>query len=174
MLVFHDDVKMCQIPDCMGEGDTIIRDDVIYIITSKTYDADSNEVYCKVILYESEKPCKLTIGEILTVLYGKEYFESSGANTNVINTNPRLIMLMIIAATVIEDSHFKENSNTYKDNIIAQWNNKNINWRSIFDDEPPVKLDDIEKIKSVSCELFAAYKIADAIWPFTAQKSQSE
>lgn len=174
MLVLHDDEKLCTIPNCMSEGDTIIRDNKVYIITSKTYDADSDEVYCKVTLYESEEPGKLTIHEILEKLYGKVYFESSGANTNAIDTNPRLIMVMIVAATIIEEKHFKENCMAYKQNIITMWNNKNINWRSIFDDEPPVKLDDLNKIKAACCELFAAYKIADAIWPFKAQEPQSE
>lgn len=174
MIVLYENGELCKIPDSLCVNDTIIKNGKIYIITSKTYDFDNKELYCKVNFYDDNESSKQTVCEILSELYARDLFETSGANTNLIENNPRLIIVLIIAAVIIDEEHFKKNCSRYKNNIIDLWNSKLINWSSIFDDEPKIKMDDIDKIKLACCELFTAYKLSPTVWPFTVPKLQAD
>lgn len=156
---------LCDVPDTMAPKDTIILNETVYEICTKTIDLDNSELYCIVAKYENEEKQETTIVEILTKLYGSKYFKTVGRNTNEIINNPKLIALIIIASVIIDKNHMLKNNKTYKNNIIANWNNKNILWSEIFNDNPPIKHKDLNIISKASKVILQQHKILKSAWP---------
>jgi hypothetical protein len=164
MRVIYNNNYLCDIPDIMSIGDTILYKNEAFEINTKTFDYDNDELYCKVINYENINNTD-NFYDIIKKIYYSDYFETSGINTNEILTNPRLITLMIISSVVINNKHMEENGHLYKNNIIANWNNKFITWPGIFNDNPPVSNRSISEIKKLAIYFLKESKISKSIWP---------
>lgn len=153
---------ICKIPDHMAVGDTIISQDRVYQVYSKTWDADNQELYCKVVLYEVEQD---TIVDLLCKIYESDYFETSGFNTNQISQNPRVIVLMATITVIIGNDAMAAYGAEYKSKIMGMWNSKKIRWEEIFAEFPPIQNGDIKKISKMVSTLLSHNKIAEDIWP---------
>ncbi|CAK0741967.1 hypothetical protein CCP1ISM_1480002 [Azospirillaceae bacterium] len=162
MKVFKDKDHICNAPDILITNDTIISNNLVYIITSKTWDDDEKELYCKV---EEVKEESTSISDILKELYKTDHFETSGSNTNQINENPRTIILLTLAGLVIEPEYFGKNHKHYMTNIIVKWNDKRVAWDDIFDDNPPIHVNDIATIKLTATKILTGLKINKNLWP---------
>jgi len=167
MIVIYDKKTLCNAPDVMSIGDTLLVNNKAYHIFSKTWDNDNEEIYCKVQLIDEKK----NIHEILTEIYENHHFVTSGFNTNAVSSNPRILILMAICTTIIDDDYMKSKGNMYKDLIIKQWNYKKILWEDIFTDNPPIKNDDLKSIAKNSAALLKMSKVADNLWPEFIQKA---
>lgn len=164
MIAYHDGKVLCDIPDSMSVGDTIIYPEVIYQIVSKSIDMSStpNELYCITQVYDnSESVC-----DVLQDIYDSNTFKTSGPNTNNIEDNPRLIVLLIIASVIIDDSHLKLNADTYRKNVLISWNNIDIPWIDIFYDNP-IAIKSAKKAKPIIAEILERSKIAKNLWPIS-------
>ena len=148
------------VPDCLIVNDTIINKTKTYIIESKTWDIINRELYCKISQIDDES----TISEMLKEIYKSDYIETSGNNTNNINGNPTTIILMTLAGLIIEPKHFNKNHKLYQSNIITHWNDRKICWNTIFEDNPPVHINDLAAIKPMAAKLLTALKIDKKLW----------
>jgi hypothetical protein len=161
MQVYNEKISICNVPDHLIVNDTIISNNKIYIIISKTWDDDNKELYCKVDEIKED----ITISKVLKEIYQSEFFETPGINTNNIEGNPKTIILITLAGIIIDPSHMKNNHKKYINNIISLWNDKNIEWNKIFHDNPPVAINDISIIKLMSTKLLSQLKIDKKLWP---------
>ena len=151
---------LCDVPDCLIVNDTIINKTKTYIIESKTWDMIDKELYCKINQINDEP----TISEMLKEIYKSDYFETSGSNTNNINGNPKTMILMTLAGLIIEPEHFSKNHKSYQINIMTHWNDRKIRWDMIFEDNPPVHINDLAAIKPMAAKLLTALKIDKKLW----------
>jgi hypothetical protein len=151
---------LCEIPDCLIVNDTIINKTKTYIIESKTWDMADKELYCKITQISDES----TICEMLKEIYKSDHLETSGSNTNNISGNPKTIILMTLAGLIIEPKHFSKNHKSYQSNIMTYWNDKKIRWDMIFEDNPPVHINDLAAIKPMAAKLLTALKIDKKLW----------
>lgn len=163
MKVIFNDNFLLEVPDNLSANDTIMYQNSIYLITSKTWDHDNNEFYCKVILYEEEPQDDAV--SIISKIYDSDYFETSGFNTNDVNDNPRLFVLLTIIAVIVGNDYMKINGHIYKQNILSMWNRKNIPFDEIINDYPKIACSDINKICKSATILLEMNKIARNIWP---------
>jgi hypothetical protein len=162
MKMYKNKELICDIPDNLLINDTIINKNKIYMITSRTWDNDDQELYCKV---EELKENTLSISEILKEIYQSNYFETVGSNTNNIQDNPKTIILLTIAGLIMEPEYFSNHHKRYKNNILTHWNNKKTPWNEIFDDNPPIYINDLLVIKSTAVKLLTDLKINKNLWP---------
>jgi len=150
-----------EVSDHLSASDTIIDSTKTYIVESKTFDADKNELYCKIKEIKNE----LSVTDILKDIYKSEYLETSGGNTSGITNNPKTIILMTLAGLIIEPKYFSKNNKLYMANISAYWNDRKIHWKTIFDNDPPVNISDISAIKQMAAKLLTDLKINKNLWP---------
>jgi hypothetical protein len=162
MKIYKDKDLICDVPDNLLINDTIINKNKIYVIISKTWDNDNKELYCKI---EELKEEISSINDILKTIYQSDYFETSGNNTNNIQDNPKTIILLTIAGLIIEPGYFNNNHKRYKNNIMVHWNNKKILWNEIFNDNPPIHINDLKAIKLMTIKLLTELKINKNLWP---------
>lgn len=167
MIVIYEKDELCIAPDCMNSGDTIIVNDKIYQITTKTWDNDNSDLYCKVVVLNEDK----NIVKLLNEIYESPTFKTSGFNTNNVNSNPRILSLMAVCTAIINEDHMKTMGPVYKDRITQRWNSKEIEWDEIFFDNPPIKADNVNKIISNSAALLKMSRIADNLWPPLIQRA---
>jgi len=161
MKVFLGSKCMCEIPDILSVGDTIIFDNKDYEIITKTFDVSSNDLYCKVHEYNEGKINKLSVADVFEEIYGSNMLTTSGANTNDVINNPRLIIFTTIAIVVLGPVSV----NKYRDKVINMWNCKNIPFIDIFNDNPDLFIDNVDHIKKIVVEMLIKHKISKEIWP---------
>lgn len=161
MKVIYNGKEVATIPDHAMIGETVIADDTVYEIRTKTYDCDNDEVYCKVTqYYETVSVC-----DMLNRIYGSHTFKTSGIHTNEIENNPRFLVLIILMSILIDEEHLIKNINIYKKNIMRHWSSSHIEWGDIFSDNPDSIKTDMALIKELSLALFKAGRIAENVWP---------
>lgn len=162
MKVYIEKEEICNVPDHLIVNDTIIFTNKVFIIKSKTWDADEKELYCKVkeIIEESD-----SISSILTEIYNSDHFQTSGSNTNNIKENPRTIILLVLAGLIIDSEFFEKSHADYMSNIMTFWNDKKINWDKIFNNNPPIQTNDISLIKTAAIAVLSDLKINKNLWP---------
>lgn len=163
MIVIYNKCELCSAPENLSVGDTIIVNNIVYQIFSKTWDSDNKELYCKVELYEEEP--KTNACDILKKLYDSDTFETSGMNTNMISQNQRITILMAILTSFIKEDYLKDKGRIYKSIIINKWSDKHIQWSDIFYDDPPLSVDNIKLIIKRSKALLRINKISEKLWP---------
>lgn len=156
------DNELIEVPEILNCGDTIIYNDKIYQISSKTWDHDNNEFYCKVVVYQESITNAI---DILSKIYDSDYFETSGFNTNNVNDNPRLFILLTILTVILGNDYMAINGLSYKQNIISAWNRKKISFEEIVNDYPKVVCSDIKKICKSATVLLEMNKISKNLWP---------
>lgn len=161
MKAYFDSKVVADIPDFMIVGDTIILKRDVYEIITKTIDLNVNEIFCKIQKYENN-----TIGvvDVLEYYYDSPYFTTSGANTNEIENNPRLIVLTGILSVIMEKDHLMEMIKSYRTTIISKWNDINISWDDIFYDNPAA-LKNAKDAAPIVVEILKNSKISTTIWP---------
>jgi len=165
MDVYLDGKVICAIPDHMGISDTIIINNNVYEIITKTLDLNDNmpDLYCKIASYNSNDN-KKSIFDILEEIYGSPFFITSGPNTNEIENNPRIIVLFIVISVLIDRDHLKKMADLYRNNAISLWNQKEISWEDIFMDNPkPIK--DTKRSIPIITHLLVSSKIPKKLWP---------
>ncbi|MFW6225575.1 MAG: hypothetical protein ACOC3V_01285 [bacterium] len=160
MRIIYNNKVLCEIPDSMSVVDFIIHDGITYTICKKTYSNDNKEFYAEVNKNSDDN----AFHKLITDIYCSDELKTSGVNTNNIISNPRLISVLIVAASIIDEHHMKLNGYRYKNNIIARWNQGSIKWTKIFDDNPPLK-DDITNIYNNIRSLLIQSKISKKVWP---------
>jgi hypothetical protein len=162
MIAIYENNTIAEIPNFIEVNDTIIFKDIIYKITSKTYDVDAQELYCKLQIYENTT---YNICQLLTKIYQSEYFETPGLRTNSISSHPKLAVLMIVLASILDSEHMKNMGEMYKSTVISKWANEKIKWEEIFEQPPPIKNKDINKIIILSTQFLRASIIPRKLWP---------
>ena len=146
-------------------GDIIIFNNIKYCIINRTINlngidnCESDIIQCNCELIGSVIET-LNFYSLLENIYNKSYLTTSGINTNEIENNPKIIILMIIAGLIIEPDHFKQNNKLYRTNIIEAWNIKKLYWQNIFPHNPPVSCDNINIIKESTEAIITRMKIS--------------
>lgn len=153
---------ICDIPDCLSVNDTIIDKIKTFVIVSKTWDNENKELYCMVDELRDETS---SVDEILKAIYKSDHFETSGSNTNNISGNPNTIILLTIAGLMITPEYFGKHHKSYRNNILTYWNDKKIPWFKIFDNDPPIHINDLAAIKLMAAKLLTGLKIDKNLWP---------
>lgn len=165
MIAYYDGKVLCNVPNIMAIGDTIlIPGGTVYEIITKTIDKSKipNELYCKTRIYDETNECDVC--NICEEIYQSSSFKTSGPNTNDIETNPRLMIILIIASVIISEDTLKRNIERYRNNILTQWNNINIPWIDIFDDNPAASKS-AKNARPIIIEMLKKSKIANNLWP---------
>jgi hypothetical protein len=152
-----------KIPNILQNNDSIIIGNEEYILEKKIYNIDSDDL-TGIVQFKARLDA-ISITSLMCRLYEKDYFKTSGANTNEIQNHPKLIILITILG-IITGSECKE----YITNVIKLWNTKYIMWGDIITDNPTVKIYDEQEIKSLTEEIIKSQKINTDLLPWNSLK----
>lgn len=163
MHAYFDGNIIAEIPDVMNVGDTIILDNGVYEIVTKTIDltVENKQLYCKTTKYHEPKEFAV---DVLRKLYAGDYFVTSGPNTNKFDANPRIIVLLVVLSAIIDGELLKNDVKKYKNSISLNWHNGRMLWEDII----PSDLESIRSVEEATpiiTEMLKAVKIGQSMWP---------